>query len=322
MQAPAPASTIKSTLAPTLEAFEAKRIKCLNRFYVTTAILSALMVLSWVWITASAPQDIMLLLWPLLIGLGATGMAFYIITQSYRSSFKTSIIKPVVESFLPDIGYYPKQRIDRDLYQRSQLFLKGVDRYRGEDYIIGIKGKTEFEFSELHTEYITVTRTKNGRSTSRHTIFKGIFFVADFHKDFNGRTFVLPDTIEGLLGKFGQTLQKANFSRPDLVKLEDPEFEKAFCVYADDQVEARYILSPSLMRRILNYKEKFGNKIYLSFIQSKLYIALSSNKNHFEPKVFSSVTNPGLIDEYLADLELFVGIVDDLNLNLRIWSKV
>ena len=72
--------------------------------------------------------------------------------------------------------------------------------------------------------------------------------MADFNKNFNGHTVVLPDTAEKILGKFGQSLQSMS-SRGELVKLEDPEFEKEFCVYGDDQVEARYILSPALMKR-------------------------------------------------------------------------
>ena len=43
-------------------------------------------------------------------------------------------------------------------------------------------------------------------------------------------------------------------SHGELVKLEDPEFEKSFVVYSGNQTEARYILSTSLMRRILDYK--------------------------------------------------------------------
>ena len=47
-----------------------------------------------------------------------------------------------------------------------------------------------------------------------------------------------------------------NFSRPPLVKLEDPEFEKHFVVSGEDQVEARYILSTCLMQRLTDFRNK------------------------------------------------------------------
>ncbi len=313
--------SLRAELLPHLEDFEAWRKRCVRNFAISIFVIIPLLVAALILIHRSNPEDMDVYWFPVVIGGMLIGGAYYVTTRDYRSSFKRKIIRPVIESYLEEIDYAPKEWISRHKYEESKIFLRWPDRYKGEDYIWGKKGKTDFEFSELHTQYKKTTRTKNGTRTTYHTIFKGVFFIADFHKDFKGRTLVLPDTVEGLLGKFGQMLQDVNFTRPDLVKLEDPEFEDAFCVYSEDQVEARYILSTSLMRRILDYKEKFGNKIYLSFYQSRVYIALACRRNRFEARVFSSVTQPGLLKEYLADLELILDIIDDLNLNLRIWSK-
>ena len=116
-------------------------------------------------------------------------------------------------------------------------------------------------------------------------------------------------------------LQSWNLSRPDLIQLEDPEFEKEFVVYGKDQIEARYILSLSLMQRILDFKRKTGQKIFLSFIDSKVFIGVWSDHVLFEPKILSTLLDFDLIREYFDDLQLAIGIVDDLNLNTRIWSK-
>lgn len=55
-------------------------------------------------------------------------------------------------------------------------------------------GSTSIEFSQVHAEYKTETthRDDDGHETTDehwHTIFQGIFFIADFNKDF--RTQVL-----------------------------------------------------------------------------------------------------------------------------------
>ncbi len=144
--------------------------------------------------------------------------------------------------------------------------------------------------------------------------------MADFNKNFIGHTLVLPDTAEKMLGKLGQNLQ-AFSSRGELIKLEDPEFEKEFCVYADDQVEARYILSPALMQRIVEFKRKWNTKVYLSFRDSKVYIAIKMDKNLFETRLFKSIVDYNFIEENIRFLILLTGIVDDLNLNTRIWTK-
>ena len=132
---------------------------------------------------------------------------------------------------------------------------------------------------------------------------------------------MLPDTAEKLFGKFGQKLQAMNFLRGKLIKLEDPEFERLFAVYGNNQIEARYILSTSLMERITTFKKKTGQKIYLSFVGSKVYVAISFTKSLFEPRIFNTLLDFGPVREYFEDLQLAIGIVEDLNLNTRIWSK-
>ena len=70
--------------------------------------------------------------------------------------------------------------INRNDYENSGLFLKTPDRYQGDDYIEGKRDKTFFCFSELHTEY----KVNTGKSSYWETIFRGIFFIADFIKIF------------------------------------------------------------------------------------------------------------------------------------------
>jgi hypothetical protein len=181
-------------------------------------------------------------------------------------------------------------------------------------------GKTAVEFSEVIAKHKTSSGTGSDRKDKYTTIFKGIFFLADFNKHFQGHTVVLPDTAERMLGKFGQRLQRMS-SRGELVRLEDPEFEKEFCVYSDDQVEARYILSTSLMQRILEFRRKWNTKVSLSFRDSKVYIAIRMNRNLFETRLFKSIVDYKFIEKNTYFLTLLTDIVEDLNLNTRIWTK-
>jgi hypothetical protein len=132
---------------------------------------------------------------------------------------------------------------------------------------------------------------------------------------------VLPDTAENLFGSFGKMLQQWNISRDPLIKLEDPEFERCFVAYGNDQVQARYILSTSLMERIVAFRKKADRPIYLSFVDSKVFVAVSYTRNLFEPKLLGTIMDFDRLCQYSEDLSLAVGIVDDLNLNTRIWTK-
>ncbi|MBN2492693.1 MAG: DUF3137 domain-containing protein, partial [Planctomycetes bacterium] len=205
----------------------------------------------------------------------------------------------------------------------SQIFPRPPDRYRGDDLVRGRVGRTELQFSELHTEYLSRGTDRKGRTRgSWHTIFRGLFFAAGFHKNFRGTTLVLPDTAERLLGGIGKMLQSFNRARGELMKLEDPEFERLFVVYGDDQIEARYILSPSLMERITEFRRRAGRPVYLSFVRSRVYVAIGYGRELFEPRFYRSILGFETVAPYFEDLQLALGIVEDLNLNTRIWSKV
>jgi len=256
----------------------------------------------------------------ILIGLFAF-IAISITSRKYRLNFKNNIVLKITAFVDENLVYTPDGFVSREEFTNSGIFQKYCNSFTGEDHFKGKIGKTAIEFSEVVGRHKTTTGTGSKRKEQYTTIFKGVFFVADFNKNFNGYTLVLPDTAEKMLGKFGQNLQ-AFSSKGELIKLEDPEFEKEFCVYASDQVEARYILSPSLMQRIVEFKRKWDTKVYLSFRDSKVYIAIKMNKNLFETRLFKSIVDYQFMEENVRFLILLTGIVEDLNLNTRIWTKV
>jgi hypothetical protein len=211
--------------------------------------------------------------------------------------------------------------ISENAYNYSDLFRTRYDRYKGDDFVSGIIEKTDFECSELHTEYKEVTYdSKGNRHESWVTIFKGLFFHADFNKEFHGKTYVSPDVAERLLGKFGQSLQK--ISGPgELVKLEDVDFEKEFVVHSTDQVEARYILTPAIMEAMLRIRRLNNQGVHFSFVGSRVFCALSIRKDLFEPKIFKAGIDISEIENMYHLFEINQIIINELNLNTRIWSK-
>ena len=305
-------------LSGTLNELEIERKK--GTRLVTFLILTIMMGSTLVALPAMMgwPPVIMIVAGLLMIG----GIIFwsikiYQVSTAIKLKFKGEVIGEMVKFISPELGYNAKGFVSQSEFVGSKIFIQGIDRYKGDDLVTGTIGKTDVRFSELHAEYVTKDSKGNRQY---HTIFKGIFFIADFHKDFIGETVVVPDTAEKLFGKLGTMFQKMNISRADLVKMENPEFEKAFAVYGTDQVEARYILTPVLMERIMDFKRKSG-KIGLSFLHSKVYIAISVSKNLFEPPFFKSMLRYELVEDYFNYLILSVNIVEDLDLNTRIWSK-
>ena len=81
------------------------------------------------------------------------------------------------------------------------------------------------------------------------------------------------------------------------------------------------VYTPSLMEKILEYKRKWKSRISLSFCDSMVYIAVNMNKNLFETRIFKPLADYSFMEENLRFLILLTEIVEDLNLNTRIWTK-
>jgi hypothetical protein len=179
---------------------------------------------------------------------------------------------------------------------------------KGFPYFIGrvIKGQ-RIDYDHFEREVLW------GVSTGMH-VFKGLFFVADFNKDFQGKTFVSSNN-------FSSKVQNAVQLRGQVVQLEDTRFSKFFTVCSNDQVEARYILSTRLMERLITFQKKANRKIQIAFVDSLIYIAIAYEEDLFEPKLFSSMLDLAPLKEYFETLQLMLSIVDELNLNQRIWTK-
>ena len=242
----------------------------------------------------------------------------------YKSAFKSKIINSMVKNIDETLTYRENNRISREQFLASNIFRQRIDRYNGEDHISGTLDKTAIEFSEVHAEYKTETRDSKGRRQEHwHTIFKGLFFIADFNKEFAACTVVLPDFAERTFGKFGQTLQEWGnvMNGSELVKLENAEFEKYFAVYSYNQIEARYVLTPLMMEKIVEFRKKVNRDIYLSFNNSKMYLGVPFQENLFEPALWSTLLDLVPLEAYYNVMELMVGIVEELNLNTRIWTK-
>lgn len=237
---------------------------------------------------------------------------------NFKSEYKKVVITKLTQFIDPELVFTPNLFIPESKYNASKIFLSDPDIFKGEDLVSGKIDKTQIEFCELHTQD---RQTDHKGRTSYVTIFKGLFFIADFNKHFSGQTYVLSDFGERFLGAFGKMMQGLSIGRPEVVRMEDPLFEKQFVVYASDETEARYILSPSMMERILNFKNKTNSNIQLSFANNNIYMAVPLKTNFFEPSLRRSVLNFDDVKDYYEQLLFCVSIVEELQLNTRIWTK-
>ncbi|WP_149208189.1 DUF3137 domain-containing protein [Flavobacterium johnsoniae] len=240
--------------------------------------------------------------------------------KKYKSAYKINVVGAALKSINETLAITPLSGLPEYEFVSSELFTTEPDRYKTQDLITGTTDKTSFWFAEVHAEYKTQTQTKNGTRTEWHTIFEGIIFAADFNKNFNVSTVVRPKSFGASLGAwFSKNV--FSFGNTEVVQLENTEFDNKFVTYSKNQIEARYILTPAMMERILELNKKCDETISISFIHSKMYIAFPLSQNYFEAPIHSSLLAPDLLTDDLSIVKFMHDIVHELDLNTRIWGK-
>ncbi len=235
--------------------------------------------------------------------------AFLIVGYFYRKMaiFRAQAKHMIMPEICTRLGmtYHQKPRNNATQMFRTLSLIPSYDEKKLEDEVRGCIDDVDFNLFEA--KLINVSRDSKGRTT-RNTVFKGLLANFDFHKNFVGTTVVSGDLTA--LGNFLTGWAKGG----DRVKLEDPEFESKFEVHSTDQVEARYLLTPSLMERILKFSNMANVKgLELAFHDRHLFMSIKRDKQYFEGGGYD-LDDLKYIKENIKDITFIFDIINQLNL--------
>lgn len=341
-------------IQPQVEEFEAARVAALETFRsrLMIALPLAIIVIGGGAYLINQFQPTSSLIETLatlaMIVAGIAGSWVYWPVLKYKDSIKTRIFADTFRYFGPEWQYRPNgiggqvNSVNTPsaglggLFQESQAEEQDYDSYLGMSAMtpymhFGIlptheRAKTEDYLSGAHREVplslfeCTLTSTRNS-GKRRHTVvhFKGLVVQLHVPKRFGGHTTVKRDA-----GSVGNWFGKQFSGELKPVKLEDPRFEKRYEVYGSDQVEARYLLSPSFMERLVELEDLFaahnGGRcdIKCAFKDGKLLFAIPTTKEWFSTgSIFKPANFIGEINLILKEMDQLFAIIDILKLDDR-----
>ena len=295
------------SIHPELLRMERKRKRLLLLLFLSILFLIAVAILD-------LYVDILVITLFFLIFIG-----FYITLLVYRMrqfviTFKPNIVNLILD-FIDDeinfgkLTYKPKGKISKKTFQSSLLFATDAPYYKGEDYIKGSYRELTFDLCELNVrEYSKVRNRLN-------YIFKGVFFQGNFNaKNQKGKILVLPRDFSQYLSRTIKTFNRiGGRNANDIVS---KKFRAVFNVLASRNANINNILSIEMQEALLNYRKQTKKEIYVSFINSKIFIAVTEPKDLLEPHIFQSNVSFELVREFFEDLQLLFSVLEDLDVNI------
>ena len=202
-------------------------------------------------------------------------------------------------------GSYDKE----DLFKKSNLI---CEEYSYSSYDDIFKG----EYKTISYEIIEGKFIKEERSMLERRrrilkkIYAGVIIKLDMNKRFKGNTVIKPDTF----------MHISPVSSLRHTTLEDVNFEKKFDVFTNDEVEARYLITPSFMERLNNMKVSFSaSKLECAFYDNYLLIGLHTNRDLFSVgSLINKVNDSKQFFKMFEEILSIVKLIDYFKLDQKI----
>ncbi len=181
---------------------------------------------------------------------------------------------------------------------KQSTLLPGYDSCRFEDLVEGTRAGARFSLVEC------CLTEERGSEKNRRTVttFQGLLFHIAFPDRFLGRTLI------ARRGGWKRLFRRDGLKKVSLVA---PELEDHFDIYSTDQVEARALLSPDRMERLVALERHFkGGKLRGVFEDDHLTLALEA-KNQFEAgSIWTSLNESGRFASALVEMALVCDLLD------------
>jgi len=187
---------------------------------------------------------------------------------------------------------------------RRLRLVPGFSRSKFEDLFVGAHKGASFALYEGHLEQ----RSTDSKGRTRYTtVFRGQLIRMHFPRDFLGVTIVRRDA--GVFNAFGGGDHGGR--KLERVRLVDSRLEKAFEIWSTDQVEARYLLHPVMMERLLQLETSLhGKRLRCAFEDGDLLVAVEGG-DLFEPgDLFKPLVDPTRARRIVDEIASVVRVMD------------
>lgn len=169
----------------------------------------------------------------------------------------------------------------------------------------------------LHEARLTEQRG-SGKHRRTVTVFAGSILSIGFNRRFQSTTLIEP---HGQRRKFLVGAEKDQATIGDValerIDLTDPRFEDRFTVWSSDQVEARYIVHPEYMERIVAVETAFaGQDVRALFHQGDLLLTIKTG-DLFESGSLDAGDDRALLKRSIAQFGSLADLANSLNERAR-----
>ena len=236
---------------------------------------------------------------PLLLAVGLYALLYFGMVhgayQKFNLAFKQTCVVDTIRAMggFEDLRYAPGKGFSYNEVWDSCVVATGDAKYYGsEDLLTGVYRGLPFACGDVVTKYLK----RSGKKTREETIFCGQIM-----------RFSLPQEAKWSFGHL-QIFEKELLSdlkgriAPHRVQVENEAFNRRFQVFAADEHNAFYLLTPQMLEQIVRFADAAGSQTAMAFVGRSLYVAVNNDRSVFEASVKKPVA--GQRQDIRAEAEL------------------
>lgn len=249
----------------------------------------------------------------LIIGIVVVNLVTIKDKKEFKKMYKSTVVLQTLKTIFSNVCYQPERGLRKEVLKDTAMINMG-NRYYSNDYISAKYKNIPFISSDvlIQDEY-----TDSDGDTHVVTLFQGQWFIFDFNKTFKADIQICEKDFRN--SKRGNLFGKDKFKK---VELEDIEFNKRFNVYAQNELDAFYVLTPATMQKIKEVEDRVSGSLLFCFIDNKLHVGLYNNKDLFEYKnIYKPVNLETEKNNILTDMKNITEFVDVLDLDNDLFRR-
>ena len=236
------------------------------------------------------------------------------INKKYRRMYKATLVNRVAKDYFSQFTYQPEKGFTRDYLRGLGIMSFGSD-YNSEDMLQGVYNNVPFTRADV---YIADTTTDSEGNSSTTVYFRGQWLELQPNKRFQ-------TDLQIIQKGFGFTNKRKGFftkkeDRRHVIETEDVEFNKKFQCLCQNDAEAFYLLTPTLMQAIMKLSQVLPYKMMIAFVDNTLHVLVDTHRDSMEPTLPKCGNLDRPIADLRADMEIITGLISGLLLDRSIFQ--
>lgn len=249
----------------------------------------------------------------LLIGGSALFGGLHAFSAYVRRSTKRKMFPALAQSLRWQYTPSASAHLPLRLFTRYEILPDSFDWSKTQNHLVGKIDDVAFMAFDL-------SLTRRGQKNQKQNVFNGTVLAFQFPNKFAARTILLEDKgwfnrsklkVEDRPNWRDFTFPKSdtNSEKLDRVMIADPVFEKKFEAYGSDQVEARVLLTPDFIEKLVALEASiYGKNLRCAFVGNKLLISIEDPKVKNPAKLFATISADFLVQSLMQEAETILDI--------------